>query len=132
MNPMADRATFSSRSSIGFELAGDAAAAVEGGLVLEDLGVMLEHQLVEDDELPDPQHAEGADVGPDDDQRPHRVVEVPDAGLYLAHGNGRDHQAEEGQPPEGDDFLEQVRAPPLAPGPGPVQVVGRNGADADR
>src|SRR5438270_9785309 len=111
MNPIADRATSRRRSSKA--LAGNAGAAVEGGLVLEDLGVVLEHQLVEDDELGDPKQTEGADVGGGDDQRLHGVVVLLDVVADEVHGDGGHQQAEEGQGPEGDDLLPQMRASPL-------------------
>src|SRR3954447_25150633 len=108
MNPIADRATFCRRSSTS-ALTGDAGAAVEGGLVLEDLGVMLEHQLVEDDELDHPEHAEGGDVGELEDEAARRLVQAVDVRLHDAHGDRRDQPPEEGEGPEGDDLLEQVR-----------------------
>src|SRR5581483_12421473 len=107
MKPLAARATSSSCASMtsptlgrrGAELGRQAGAAVEGGLVLEDLGVVLEHQLVEDDELPDPQQAERAQVGGVDDERLERPAGVVHVMVRDAHRPRRAGQAEERQPP---------------------------------
>ena len=46
-------------------------------------------------------------------------------------GPGGEGQADEGHHPEGEHLLEQVRAAGLAPRPRPVEVVGRDGRQAD-
>src|SRR5262245_35483498 len=108
MKPLVRAATAASSGESGNELSGDFGVAV----MLD-----AEHQLVEDQELPDPQDAEGSNGARRDARRLQQVrVEVRLTERAGEVGQPRrEGEADEVERPERDGLLPQVALARLAP-----------------
>src|SRR5438270_712511 len=101
--------------------AASAAADTDTGCTCRSRHVMAlpmdEQQLVEDEELHDPQHSEAEQGGEVDEQAVSQPAEVVAVGVVLGQHDQprRIGQADEGQRPEGEHLFPEVALAGLAP-----------------